>query len=330
MRNGAGEVGRPLGSSLGKPVSRRAFGPMLLGLLVAASRMAAAQGSTAVRRVGILGPGVPETAEETASRAKLLREFGWVEGRNLQVERRYANDRPEALRGLAEELVRAKVEVIVTSGTPATLAAKRATTTIPIVFESAGDPVLLGLVASLARPGGNVTGFSLASPEVTAKRLTVLKELLPALRRIGVLEASWNPYFRAARPQFEQTCRSLGLEPVFLEVATPGEIDGAMAQMARQRAQAVVLRADTFLYDHRFEITTAAIKHGLPTMGSHRLLHGRLAPWPPTPRRWPRKSAKVPATSTGSCAEQSQPTSQSSRLRGSSWSSISRRPRRSA
>ena len=248
-------------------MSRRAFGPMLLGLLVAASRMAAAQGSTAVRRIGILGPGVPDTPGDIRRQAEAWREFGWVEGRNLQVERRYANERPEALRDLAEELVRAKVEVIVTSGTPATLAAKRATTTIPIVFTSAGDPVLLGLVASLARPGGNVTGFSIAAPEVNAKRLTVLKELLPALRRIGVLEASWNPYFRAARTQFEQTCRSLGLEPVFLEVATPGEIDGAMAHLARQRAQAVVLRADTFLYDHRYEITAAATKHGLPTMG---------------------------------------------------------------
>jgi putative ABC transport system substrate-binding protein len=256
--------------------------------------MAAAQGSTAVRRIGILGPGVRETAEATGRRDEALRELGWVEGRNLQVERRYANERPEALRDLAEELVRAKVEVIVTWGTPATLAAKRATSTIPIVFESAGDPVLLGLVANLARPGGNVTGFSLAGPEVNAKRLTVLKELLPALRRIGVLEPSWNPYFRAARAQFEQTCRSLGLEPVFLEVATPGEIAGAMAQLVRQRAQAVVLPADTFLYDHRFEITAAAIKHGLPTMGEQTAVAreaGALASYSTTQAEEDRKGA---------------------------------------
>ncbi len=116
-----------------------------------------------------------------------MRQLGWAEGQNLIVERRYANNRPDTLRPLAEELVGAKVEIIVTGGTPATLAAKHPTTTIPIVFRAAGDPVLLGLVASLARPGGNVTGFSKANPEVTAKYLTVLKELLPGLQRIGVL-----------------------------------------------------------------------------------------------------------------------------------------------
>ena len=253
--------------SQGKPMSRRTFGRILAGLLVAAPRVTIAQVRTVVRRIGLLGPSVPDTPEEMRKGRETLREFGWVEGENLHVERRYANNQPEALQRLAEELVRAKVEVILTSGTPATLAAKRATTTIPIVFSSAGDAVLIGLVANLARPGGNVTGFSLASPEVDAKRLTVLKELLPGLRRIGVLEPLWNPYFRAARGQFEHTCRLLGLNPVFVEIATPGEIDGAIAQLARLRPQAVLLRADTFLFDLRFQITAAAIKHALPTMG---------------------------------------------------------------
>jgi putative ABC transport system substrate-binding protein len=134
----------------------------------------------------------------------------------LYVERRYANGRAETLQALAEELVRANVEVIVTSGTTATLAAKRATTTVPIVF-AAGDPVLLGLVPSLARPGGNVTGYSQAKPEIATKYLSLLKELLPALRRVGVLEYSANPYYRAARAQYEATCRSLGLEAVFVQ-----------------------------------------------------------------------------------------------------------------
>jgi len=252
--------------SQGKPMSRRAFGRILAGLLVAAPRVTIAQVRTAVRRIGYLGPSVPDTPEEMRRFGEALREFGWVEGKNLDVERRYANSQPDALQRLAEELVRAKVEVILTSGTPATLAAKRATTTIPIIFSSAGDAVLIGLVANLARPGGNVTGFSLASPEVDAKRLTLLKELLPGLRRIGVLEPLWNPYFRAARGQFEHTCRLLGLNPVFVEIATPGEIDSAIAQLARLRPQAVLLRADTFLFDLRFQITAAAIKHALPTM----------------------------------------------------------------
>jgi len=261
------DVGWLQRQSQGKPMSRRAFGRILAGLLVAAPRVTIAQVRTVVRRIGLLGPSVPETPEEMRKGRETLREFGWVEGENLHVERRYANNQPEALQRLAEELVRAKVEVILTLGTPATLAAKRATTTIPIVFQSAGDAVLVGLVSNLARPGGNVTGFSLASPEVDAKRLTVLKELLPGLLRIGVLEPSWNPYFRAARGQFEHTCRLLGLNPVFVEIATPGEIDGAIAQLARLRPQALLLRADTFLFDLRFQITAAAIKHALPTMG---------------------------------------------------------------
>ena len=188
-----------------------------------------------------------------------------MEGQNLHVERRYANNRIESLQTLAEELVRAKVDVIVTGGTPATFAAKRATDKIPIVFR-VGDPVLVGLVASLARPGGNVTGLSLAGPEVAAKYLSLLKELLPGLRRIGVLEVSANPYFRAVRGQFENTCRQLGLEPIFVEIAAADEIGGAIAQVARQRAQALVLRGDSFVSDHRVEIAGAAMKHGLPTM----------------------------------------------------------------
>jgi len=249
-----------------EPMSRRTFGRMLVGFLAAAPRMAIAQGPTVVRRIGVLGAGEPQTPEQMQADRDALREFGWVEGQNLHVERRYANNRFEALQTLAEELARAKVEVIVTGGTPATLAAKRATSTIPIVFRAAGDPVGLGLVASLARPGGNVTGFSLAGPEVAAKYLSLLKEMLPGLRRIGVLEASANPYFRAARGQFEHACRSLGLEPVFVEIAAASEIRDAIAQLARQRVQVLILRGDSLVSDNRFEIVGAAMKHGLPTM----------------------------------------------------------------
>src|SRR5262249_5812867 len=142
---------------------RRSLCWALAGVLVAPG-IAIAQASK-VRRIGVLESGAPETPEEISKQAEPLRELGWVEGQNLRVERRYDNGRFEALQPLAEELVRAQVEIIVTGGTAATLAAKRATTTIPIVFRAAGDPVLLGLVASLARPGGNVTGYSIATPE---------------------------------------------------------------------------------------------------------------------------------------------------------------------
>jgi len=249
------------------PMSRRTFDRMLGVFLLAAPRIAMAQGVTVVRRIGALELNEPDPPEFLRKQAEPLGKLGWVEGQNLHVERRYANNRTEALQALAEELVRARVEVIVTGGTPATLAAKRATNTIPIVIRTAGDPVLLGLVASLARPGGNVTGYSQVGPEVDAKSLSQLKEVLPTLERIGVLEWSANPYYRAQREQFEHTCRSLRLDPVFAAIAAVGEIESVIAQLARQRVQALMLRGGEF-YDYRFEIAGAAMKHGLPTLSN--------------------------------------------------------------
>ncbi len=246
-------------------VSRRVFFLVFVEFLAAAALTAVAQAQTVVRRIGILDAGARLTPENIVESGEPLRQLGWVEGRNLRVERRYANGRAETLQALAEELVRAKVEVIVTYGTTATLAAKRATTTVPIVF-SAGDPILLGFVASLQRPGGNLTGFSQAKPETAAKYLSLLKELLPALRRVGVLQYSANPYYRAARRQYEDVCRSLGLEPIFVEISAANEIEHAIAQLPRQRAEALVLRGDSFVSDYRLEIANAALKHRLPTM----------------------------------------------------------------
>jgi len=245
--------------------SRRRFSSLLACLLVAEPRIAFAQSSTVVRRIGYLGVGAPDTPEETRRRAAPLRELGWVEGQNLQVERRYAHSLEE-LKPIAEELARSKVEVIVTNGPNPTLAAMRATTTIPIVFRVASDAVLSGLVASLARPGGNVTGFSVAGPEIDAKLLSLLKELLPTLQRIGLLETSGNPQFRLLRGQFEHSCRSLGLEPVFVEISSAGEIEDAVAQLIRQRAQALVLKNDSFALTHGFKIIGAALNRGLPTV----------------------------------------------------------------
>ena len=245
-------------------MSRRVFARLLAGVVVAAPGFAIAQGSPVVRRIGYLESGGPDSPEDLRRDGEAMRALGWVEGRNLHVERRYANGRWEALQPLAEELVRAKVEVIVTGGTAATAAAKRATTTVPIVFR-AGDPVRSGLVASLARPGGNVTGFSLNGPEITEKYLSILKELLPGLKRIGVLEST-NPYWLPLRGQFANACRAHGVEPVFVVFEAPSEIASAIAQLARERVQLVVLRADGFLFSHRFEIVEAAMKQALPTM----------------------------------------------------------------
>ena len=302
-----------------QPMSRRRFGQILLGLFIAAPSIAIAQSTTVVRRIGVLEVGVPDAPEDIRRAGQPLRELGWVEGKNLLIERRYANGRTEALRPLAEELVRAKVEVIVTGGTPATLATKRATTTIPIVFRAAGDPVLLGLVASLSRPGGNVTGYSLIGPEVTAKSLTVLKEVLPGIQRIGVLEVSSNPYFRAARGQFQHACQSLGIDPIFVEIVAADEIDGAIAQIARQRAQALFLVGDSFVYDHRLQITAAGVEAPLADNG--RAIRAAARSWRTAllHTRRTKKTAEQPTSSIGFSAGRSPPTSQSSSQHGSCW-----------
>jgi len=257
--------------------SRRSFCWTLIGVLVAPG-IAIAQTSK-VRRIGVLESGPPATPEEIRRVNEPLRQLGWVEGQNLLIERRYANGRPEALQSLAEELVRAKVEIIVTGGTPATLAAKRATTTIPILIRVAGDPVLLGLVVSLSRPGGNVTGYSDAAPEVTAKYLTVLKELLPRVQRIGVLSDAGNPYNRATRGQFERVCQSLGFVPIIVEVGAADEPDKVIAHLVRERVQALVIPDGLgWGNDKQLEAIGIATKHGLPTMSDESEIarHGAL------------------------------------------------------
>jgi putative tryptophan/tyrosine transport system substrate-binding protein len=243
---------------------RTAIGMFAAGI-IAAPLASKVQTAPAVRRIGFLGSGARPTTVELYEGDAPLRALGWVEGKNLVVERRYANGKAELLRPLAEELVRLNVELIVTFGTDATLAAKNATTTIPIVIKSAGDPARTGLVASLARPGGNITGYSIISPELNAKRLALLRELLPGVQRIGWLENSTNPYYRATRKDLEQAYRSLGIEPIFVQVAA-GEVQDAVAEAARRRAQALFVPVDTLFYENRAEIMRAALKHALPTM----------------------------------------------------------------
>jgi putative ABC transport system substrate-binding protein len=218
-----------------------------------------------VRRIGILDAGSTTHAEIEAQTAA-LRAFGWVEGQNLLIERRAA-ERVEVLRPMAEELVRLKVEIIVAWGTPAALAAKSATTTIPIVIGSAADPVLSGLVASHARPGGNITGFSVAGPEVEAKLLALLRELLPGVQRVGVLETPYLRIVRAERKELEQACQSLSLQPIIIGVAAADELEKAIAEMVRRRVQALYVEGDDFLSVNRVRLMSAALRYKLPTIG---------------------------------------------------------------
>jgi putative ABC transport system substrate-binding protein len=169
-----------------------------------------------------------------------LRELGWIEGKNFAFERRSAEDHPEQLSDLAAELVRLHVDIIVANGTLAPLAAKRATSTIPIVMTAAGDPLGSGLVASLARPGGNVTGMSMMAPDLGGKRLELLKELLPRVARVAVLWDAANPYAAIVFKETQAAGRTLGIEVQSLEVRGPDDFSGTFEALAVQHPDALI------------------------------------------------------------------------------------------
>jgi putative ABC transport system substrate-binding protein len=221
-----------------------------------------------VWRIGFLGT---TSASGIAGRVEALRaglrDLGYVEGKNLVIEFRWAEEKYERLPQLAAELVHLKVDIIVTHATPGTRAAKAATTTIPIVIASAGDVVALGLVASLARPGGNITGMTALVPEVTAKRLELLMDAFPRTRQVAVL---FNPDNPAAIPVFramEATARSLKLELQQFVVRRSGDLDSAFAAMAKRRVDAVVFGDDPVFVANAGAIAKLAAKTRLPSVG---------------------------------------------------------------
>lgn len=227
-----------------------------------------AQTATPVRRIGWLAIDDAPAPDELKQMLAPLEELGWIEGHNLIVEGRYADGRAERLQALAEELVRLKVDLIVTSGTNAARAAQRATNTIPIVMRSVGDPVAAGLVVSLSRPGGNITGYSIIAPDADLKRLEMLSELLPRLQRVAYLENSMNPYFRNARKEFEQACRSLRIQPIFVEVGSAGGLERAFNEIHRQQAEAILVGSDDLFFMHRTPLMSIALRYSLPSVSS--------------------------------------------------------------
>jgi putative ABC transport system substrate-binding protein len=251
-------------------MNRRDFLAVLGGTLVLGGAFGTrTQAATAVRHIGFLAPGVQLDPAEFQRIWAPARELGWIEGQNLIVERRYAGGKSELLQLYAEELVRLKVEIIVTAGTLATTAAKNATTRIPIIM-SGGDPVRAGLVASLAKPGGNITGLSNVAPELDAKRLGLLRELLPKVQRVGVLLNPANRYSEIAGEERERVYRSLGMQAIIVGVAEASEVENAVAEAARRRAQALIVSADNVFYDNRTLLMQAALRHSLPTIVSER------------------------------------------------------------
>ncbi len=216
-----------------------------------------------VYRVGVLGtvpPTTPEVSLLWEALVEGLRELGYVEGQNIIIERRLSEGKAERLSDLAAELVRRKVAVIVAAGTPGPEAAKRATAAIPIVMTNHGDPVGSGLVASLARPGGNVTGLSLLSPELVGKQLELLREVVPKVSRVGVL---WNPANRThalSLREAEVAARSLGVQLQILEARAPSEFDSAFAAMTKERAGALLVLGDPMFFGHRTRIAELSAK----------------------------------------------------------------------
>ena len=197
-----------------------------------------------------------------------LRQHGYVEGKNIALEVRSANGRYEALPALARELVAAKVDVIVAFGTPPSQAAKAATTTIPIVMAGVGDPLGTGLVTSLARPGGNLTGTSNLSPPLVVKRLELLKECHPELRRAGLLANPANPAQAATMRAAEGASQSLKIELGQYEVRSLDEIRGVLASMRADRAEAVVLGNDPLLIQNADAIAEMAAKQRIRSAGN--------------------------------------------------------------
>jgi putative ABC transport system substrate-binding protein len=244
---------------------------LVLGGLVAPPA-AAAQQLTRLPRIRYLGASSPslEPHYVDAFRQK-LRDLGYIEGQNIAIEYRWAEGQDDRLPDLAAELVGSKVDVIVTTGTPGTFAAKQATKTIPIVMASSGDPVRSGLVTSLARPGGNVTGFTVLGPELEGKRLELLKQAVPRLSRVAVL---WNPANPAIPFYYQQTlvaARALHvtLEPV-VEVRRVADFESAFSALARARPHALMVLADRLLLAHRMRIVDFAVTRRLPGMYAYR------------------------------------------------------------
>ena len=247
-------------------IDRRTFLAGTGAVLLAAPLAADAQQAGKVPRIGFLSLTSPSDRPPLLDAFRQgLRELGWVEGQNIVIDYRYAEGRVDRLPDLAAELVRLKVDLIVSWGTQGVTAAKNATETIPIVMIAVRDPVGTGLMASLARPGGNVTGVSgYAGLEIVAKQLELLKETVPKIRRVAILSNPTNAYHQLAIRDVNVAARSLGVQLQLLEARGPNEFDGAFAAMAKERVGALLVLSDAMLNSHRTRLADLAARSRLP------------------------------------------------------------------
>jgi len=247
-------------------MDRRAFLSALSGSLLAAPLAAEAQPAGQVPRIGFLSLTSPSDRPALLDAFRQgLRELGWVEGQNIVIDYRYAEGRVDRLPGLAAELVRLKVDLLLSWGTQGVTAAKNATGTIPIVMIAVRDPAGIGLIASLSRPGGNVTGVSgYAGLESVAKQLELLKETVPKVGRVAILSNPTNAYHQLAIRELNVSARSLGVQLQLLEARGPNEFDGVFAAMANERVGALLVLSDAMLNSHRTRLADLAARSRLP------------------------------------------------------------------
>ena len=242
-----------------------------------ASVLAAPFGSFAqqqgkVWRVGVLGSATAAGFASRLAAMKLsLRELGYLEGKNLVFEERYSDNDNARLPELAGELVRARCDVILTATTPATLALKGATATIPIVMATSGDAVRAGLVASLAQPGGNVTGLTFFGPELYAKRVEMLKEVMPHIKVLAHLRNPDNLAYRKSFAEAEQAAASLKVKLLTFDVRSVNDFDAAFVAMAKARVDAVLVMQDNLFTTNHDKVAALAAKHRLPSVGTPEL-----------------------------------------------------------
>ena len=236
-------------------------------ILLAVAVLAEAQQPAKIPRIGYLGFGSPSTIPTRIEAFRQgLRELGYVEGKNIFIEWRSAEGNADRLPSLAAELVRLKVDVIVTNGPYSTRAAKAATVTIPIVMIRVGDPVGDGIVASLARPGGNITGLSSVAPELSGKRLELLKEIVPKLSRVAVFGSSTNPNTAGSLREVELAAGALKVKLQYLDVLSPKDIENAFRAAVKARAEAALSLGGSLFNSQRIQVVELAVKSRLPAI----------------------------------------------------------------